>query len=81
MISPLATLSEALDNIDNMDLHVTSGTRIDLGATNQNFITASIAVIVGNFSFVFAAYTNNNGEHFATGVRNASCNNLNGYYR
>ena len=45
-----------------------SGVRIDLGASNRNFITASVAVTVGNFSFVFAAYTSNAGDHFVAGV-------------
>ncbi|MGJ8945909.1 hypothetical protein AB9K17_23760, partial [Salmonella enterica subsp. enterica serovar Kentucky] len=61
-------IPRALDDISNLE--VTSGSWINLGVTNKNFITASIAVVVGNFSFVFAAYTNNNGEHFITGVRN-----------
>ena len=57
----------ALDDIDN--LGQATGARINLGTTNQNFITASVAVAIANFSFIFAAYTNNNGEHFVTGVR------------
>ena len=50
-----------------------SDVRINLGATNQNFITASVAVTIANFSFVYAAYTSNNGDHFITGVRVISC--------
>ena len=57
----------ALDDVSSLELF--SGIKINLGVTNQNFITASVAVTVANFSFVFAAYTNNNGDHFVTGVR------------
>ena len=65
-----ASLPQALDDIDN--LASSASALIDLGATNQNFITASVAVTVGNFSFVFVAYTSNNGDHSVTGVRDAA---------
>ena len=70
----------ALDDVGRGSV-VTLGSdvKVDLGMTNQNFITASVAVTIGNFSFVFAAYTSTSGEHFMTGVRNIlaiHCDNL-----
>ena len=56
----------ALDDIDNQILG--SDVRINLGALNQNFITASVAVAVESFSFVFVAYTDRNGDSFTIGV-------------
>lgn len=45
-----------------------SNVRINLGQPNQNYITASVAVALGNFSFVFVAYIDGNGGSFITGV-------------
>jgi hypothetical protein len=60
----------ALDDVGRGSVVILgSDVRINLGVTNQNFITASVAVTIANFSFVFAAYTNNGGDHFITGVR------------
>ena len=61
----------ALDDVgQGSEVILGSDVRVDLGMTNQNFITASVAVTIRNFSFVFAAYTSNSGEHFVIGVRN-----------
>lgn len=57
---------QALDDIESQTLG--SDIRIDLGASNQNFITASVAVAVESFSFVFVAYTDTNGSSFTIGV-------------
>ena len=70
----------ALDDVQQDSVVILgSDIHVDLGMTNQNFITASVAVTIGNFSFVFAAYTSNSGQHFVTGVRNIlaiHCHNL-----
>ena len=62
----------ALDDVGRGSVVIVgSDVRVDLGA-NLNFITASVAVTLAGFSFVFAAYTSNSGENFVTGVRNTS---------
>ena len=47
-----------------------NASRVNLGA---NFITASTAAVVSSFSFVFVAYTSENGEHFMSGVSDTIC--------
>lgn len=53
----------ALDDIENLEYH--GKFRIDFG---QNFITASAAVVVESFFFVFVAFTDSDGDSFITVV-------------
>ena len=55
----------ALDDIANKNL--LGELRVDLGIQSRNFITASVAVAVDSFSFVFVAHVNTSGS-FITGV-------------
>ena len=42
--------------------------QLPLRQVANNFITASVAVVVDSFSLVFIAYTDPNGDHFIVGV-------------
>ena len=53
----------ALDDIEN--LLYNGKLQINL---RHNFITASVAVVIDSFSFVFVAFTSVNGSSFVTGV-------------
>ena len=43
--------------------------KVNFGFENSNFITASIAIIVESFSFVFVAFLDPSGDSFIIGVR------------
>ena len=60
--------------LDDIDYQYHGKLQINLG---HSFITASVAVIVDSFSFIFVAFTNINGSSFVTGVSRPTVNNIN----
>ena len=63
MASPLA--------LDDFERVIFNGEhKISLGSSqNPNYITASVAVVVDSFSFIFVAFTELSGDSFIIGVR------------
>lgn len=53
----------ALDDVENLQYN--GEVQINL---RHSFITASVAVVVDTFSFIFVAFTNVDGSSFVTGV-------------
>ena len=64
----------ALDDIEDQGLsgdfriHIGLFGNGTIGLPVNNFITASVAVVVESFSFVFVAFTDPNGDSFIIGV-------------
>ena len=58
-----------MDDFDNERTMLTGDFKINLGSQNLNFITASVAVVVDSYSFIFVAFIDPSGDSFIIGVR------------